>query len=121
MDGVPADPLLRARALVLHDLAARSCDRPEWVDLVEDVVTERRWWVEHWPEGAAYVAGQIAQDVQDRLLDAGRRWPLCAKDDGGDEQAHELHIEPDLGPDPHWVCDTHQVRVAPLGALPAPE
>lgn len=112
---MPPDPLLRARALLLHDLAARGVDGPAAVDLVEDVVTERRWWVEQWPEGEAYVAGQVAQDVQDRLLDAGERWPLCRSHHDGD--VHELRIEPELGSEPRWVCETSGAVVAPLGGL----
>ncbi len=116
MECVSADPLLQARALVLHDLATRGCRGAQWVDLVEDVVTERRWWVEQWPEGADYVAGQVAQDVQDRLLDGGERWPACPRHQDTTEE-HELYIEPDLGPDPRWVCVTDGAPVAPLGAL----
>ncbi len=106
------DPLLRARALVLHDLAAYGASTPDVVDLVEDVVTERRWWVEQWPEGGAYVAGQVAQDVQDRLMDTEGRWPTCRVHDG-----EPLGVEPELGPDPHWVCTEGCGVVAPLGAL----
>ncbi|MGN6330616.1 MAG: hypothetical protein ACTHOD_03065 [Motilibacteraceae bacterium] len=107
------DPLLRARALVLHDLAAYGAATADVVDLVEDVVSERRWWVEQWPSGAEFVAGQVAQDVQDRLLDTEGRWPTC--------RLHEdapLAVEPELGPDPHWVCPEGCGVVAPLGALP---
>ena len=112
-----ADPLLRARALVLHDLAASGGGRdPRDVDLVEDAVCGRRWWVEHWPEGADYVAGQVAQDVQDRLIDEGRRWPACPRHAGAAGE-HVLQIDPELGPDPHWVCEADAVVVAPLGAL----
>jgi hypothetical protein len=110
------DPLLEARARVLHDLQARGASDPTVVSMVEDVVTERRWWVEQWPEGAAYVAGQVAQDVQDRLFDARERWPRCHLHPHGEED-HELRIEPELGPDPHWVCEAAAVVVAPLGAL----
>ncbi len=110
------DPLLRARALVLHDLAAaRICDARA-VSLVEDVVVLRRWWVEQWPEGAQYVAGQVAQDVQDRVIDEIDRWPICPRHDGSER--HELHLAPDLGLDPQWVCETDGVVVAPLGTLP---
>jgi hypothetical protein len=110
-----SDSLLEARARVLDDLAARGLNSPECVDVVEDVVTERRWWVEQWPEGAAYVAGQIAQDVQDRLLDGATRWPRCTACAAA--EPHDLHIEPELGPDPHWTCERAGLVVAPLGAL----
>ena len=56
----------------------------------------------------------MAQDLQERLLDeAGRRWPECPLHDG----THELRIDPDLGPDPHWVCEDAGEVVAPLGQL----
>lgn len=110
-----ADSLLEARARVLDDLAARGLDSPAYVDVVEDVVAGRRWWVEQWPEGAAYVAGQVAQDVQDRLLDGATRWPRCTACTA--TEPHAMHIEPDLGPDPHWTCERAGLFVAPLGAL----
>jgi hypothetical protein len=111
-----ADVLLDARARVLDDLRAQGLDVPEVVDIVEDVVTERRWWVEQWPEGASYVAGQVAQDVQERLLEAETRWPQCLACEVA--EPHELHIAPELGPDPHWTCERRGLVVAPLGALP---
>lgn len=111
------DPLLQARALVLHDLAVHAATDPAVVSMVEDVVAGRRWWVREWPEGAAYVAGQVAQDVQERMIDEVSRWPRCPRH--SDAEAHELHITPDLGPDPHWVCETDGAVVAPLGGLTA--
>ena len=30
---------------------------------------------------------------------------------------HELRVTPDLGEDPHWVCEEGGVVVAPVGAL----
>ena len=108
------DPLLAARALLLHDLAACEITAAGVVELLEDVVEQRRWWVASWPQGGDVVAGQLAQDLQERLLDeAGRRWPECPLHDG----THELRIDPDLGPDPHWVCDDAGAVVAPLGQL----
>ncbi|MFC9856866.1 MULTISPECIES: hypothetical protein [unclassified Streptomyces] len=105
-----------ARALVMADLAAGDVAEAEIVSLVEDAVTHRRWWVEQWPEGAGFVIGLIAQDVQDALLERYGRWPLCpvCADEGG---PHALDVEPELGPDPHWVCTKATVRVAPVGAL----
>lgn len=116
IDIVVDDVMLMARALVLRDLGARRLDIAAAVDVLDAALTERRWWVEQWPDGAAFVAGQLAQDVQDRLLDAGvGRWPLCTSCD--QEEPHELRIEPELGPDPRWVCEKSGVTVAPLGAL----
>ena len=64
-DSPPDDPLLAARALVLHDLAARGLAQPAVVSMLEKSLSERRWWLSQWPEGAAYVLGLVAQDVQD--------------------------------------------------------
>ncbi|MFC9424845.1 hypothetical protein [Streptomyces sp. NPDC056987] len=105
-----------ARALVLADLAAGDVARPEVVSLVEESVSHRRWWVAQWPEGVAYVAGLIAQDVQDALMERYGRWPLCPVCDAGAEP-HALEVEPELGPDPHWVCGKAGVAVAAVGAL----
>ncbi|WP_240477305.1 hypothetical protein [Jiangella muralis] len=108
--------LLAARAVVLRDLVARGLDVAAAVDVLDAAVSERRWWVEQWPDGAAFVAGQLAQDVQDRLLDAGvGRWPSC--EPCAEPEPHELRIEPELGPDPQWVCEKTGRPLAPLGAL----
>ncbi|MFF3276380.1 hypothetical protein ACFYWU_36415 [Streptomyces chrestomyceticus] len=107
-----------ARALVLADLVAGEVADAEIVSLVEDSVTHRRWWVEQWPEGAEFVAGLIAQDVQDALLERYGRWPLCPVClHSGDP--HALDVEPELGPDPHWVCPKTAVSVARVGSLGA--
>ncbi|MFJ6185134.1 hypothetical protein [Streptomyces sp. NPDC092295] len=118
-----------ARALVLADLAAGDVARAEVVSLVEDAVSHRRWWVEQWPEGVAYVAGLVAQDVQDALLERYGRWPLCpvcaeagpggpgGPHDGPHDGPHALEVEPELGPDPHWVCAKAGVVVAAVGTL----
>ncbi|MEV8391190.1 MULTISPECIES: hypothetical protein [unclassified Streptomyces] len=110
-----------ARALVLADLAAGDVARAEVVSLVEESVSHRRWWVEQWPEGAAYVAGLVAQDVQDALLERYGRWPLCpvCAEDRPDGP-HALEVEPELGPDPHWVCGKAGVVVAAVGSLGSP-
>ncbi|MFF3158556.1 hypothetical protein [Streptomyces sp. NPDC057910] len=123
MDDVqPIQPLEQAlhaaRALVLADLAARDVAHADVVSMVEDAVTHRRWWVEQWPEGTEYVAGLVAQDVQDALLERYGRWPLCPVCDAGDP--HALDVEPELGPDPHWVCGKAGVVVASVGALGRP-
>lgn len=103
-----------ARALVMADLAARDVAEAQIVSLVEDAVVHRRWWVEQWPEGVEFVAGLIAQDVQDALLEDYGRWPLCPV---CDDDPHALEVEPELGDDPHWVCTKQVVAVAPLGGL----
>jgi hypothetical protein len=113
------DPLEQAlhaaRALILADLAARDVTHVEVVSLVEEAVVQRRWWVTQWPEGAAFVSGLIAQDVQDALLERYGRWPLCPVCATG--EPHALDVEPELGADPHWVCGKAGVVVAPIGGL----
>ncbi|HEX6194306.1 MAG TPA: hypothetical protein VFZ37_00250 [Jiangellaceae bacterium] len=110
------DVLMSARALVLHDLSARGMESARSVDVLEAVLSDRRWWVEQWPDGGPYVSGQVAQDVQEKLLDGQLgRWPLCTVCDQTDE--HELRIEPELGADPHWVCELSGIVASPLGEL----
>lgn len=111
-----SDAVLDARARVLHDLQVCGCADAHVVSVVEEVLVQRRWWVDQWPDGAPYVAGQVAQDVQDAMLETIGRWPACPRHDGSDTE-HELRITPDLGADPHWVCEADGVVVAPLGAL----
>ncbi|KOG33984.1 hypothetical protein [Streptomyces resistomycificus] len=115
----PISPLEQAlhaaRALVLADLAAGEVAAADVVSMVEDSVVQRRWWVEQWPEGVAFVAGLVAQDVQDAILERSGRWPLCPV--CGTGQPHALEVEPELGPDPHWVCHEAGVKVAAVGAL----
>ncbi|MEV4874145.1 hypothetical protein [Streptomyces syringium] len=105
-----------ARALVLADLAAGDVAEAEVVSLVEDAVTHRRWWVEQWPQGAAFLPGLVAQDVQDALLERHGRWPLCPLCTG-EGDPHALEVEPELGPDPHWACTKQAVLLAPVGSL----
>ncbi len=111
-----------ARALVLADLTARggaygggevAAHLPEAVSLLEDALSRRRWWLEQWADGADYVAGLLAQDVQDALMERYGRWPLCPVC----EEPHALAVEPELGADPHWVCEARGEVVAPLGSL----
>ncbi|EGX55434.1 hypothetical protein SZN_32951 [Streptomyces zinciresistens K42] len=115
----PVSPLERAlhtaRALVLADLVADGVAEADVVSLVEESVVARRWWVEQWPDGVEFVAGLIAQDVQDALLERYGRWPLCPVCGGG--EPHALDVEPELGADPHWVCHKAGVRVAAVGSL----
>ncbi|MGH3423094.1 MAG: hypothetical protein ACRDO8_00115 [Nocardioidaceae bacterium] len=112
----PRDVLLEARAKVLHDLEVRGFADATVVSLLERTLDERRWWVEQWAEGAPFVPGLVAQDVQDTLLDSVGRWPSCRA--CGETAEHALCIEPPLGENPHWVCDEGGIVVAPLGSLP---
>jgi hypothetical protein len=117
-NGAVTDCLLAARALVLHDLVACGMDSARTVSIVDDVLTERRWWVDQWPDGAAYVACLVAQDVQEALLEVVGPWPLCVLAHDDVDRPHELRVAPDLGDDPHWVCEEQGCVVAPVGALP---
>lgn len=112
-----AEPCLDdARARLLHDLVARGADTAGGVSALDDVVSARAWWVGQWPQGRSFVAGQVAQDLQDRLLEAvGLRWPACRACEDG--TAHELRVDPELGADPHWVCEQSGTVVAELGHL----
>lgn len=109
------DPLLAARARVLSDLAAHGLADAHTVSVVEDCLARRRWWLAQWQQGAAYVDGLVAQDVQDALFDESRRWPLCIG--CANPVEHSLSIEPELGPDPHWVCSESGTVVSALGRL----
>jgi hypothetical protein len=97
---------------------ACGMDSARTVSIVDDVLTERRWWVDQWPDGAPYVACLVAQDVQEALLEQVGPWPLCGLDHDQDDRPHELRVAPDLGEDPHWVCEEQGCIVAPVGALP---
>jgi hypothetical protein len=109
------EALLRARALVLHDLEATGVADAATVSLLEEVVAARRWWVSSWDEAPQYVAGLVAQDLQDRLLEIHGRWPLCPD---CEDATHALYVHPDLGgPDPVWACEQTARDVAPLGLL----
>ena len=109
------EALLRARAQVLHDLEKSGAADPSSVSALEEIVSARRWWVTEWDEGPAYVAGLVAQALQDRLLEDRGRWPLCPR---CPDATHALYIHPDLGgPDPVWVCEASGQEIAPLGAL----
>lgn len=115
MGCVDATVLMEARARVLRDLQARALATAVAVSALEEAVSSRSWWVDQWPAGVEYLAGLIAQDVQDTLSESVGRWPLCHLCDG---PAHSLYITPDLGgPDPQWVCEESGRLVAPLGHL----
>lgn len=109
------DAILRARALVLHDLEATGIADASAVSALEAAVATRRWWVSQWAEGAAYVIGLVAQDVQDALLESSGRWPVCPVCENA---THCLYVEPEIGgPDPVWVCHEAGAVVAPVGSL----
>ncbi|MDQ3591841.1 MAG: hypothetical protein M3386_02945 [Actinomycetota bacterium] len=111
----PREALLQARAQVLHDLQARGLADADSVSILEAKLAERGWWVDQWAAGIAYVGGLVAQDVQDALHDRTERWPRCL----GCEVSvdHSLRVQPELGADPHWVCEESGTVVAPVGGL----
>ena len=83
-------------------------------------MTTRRWWASQWEEGKQYVAGLIAQDVQDALLEEAGRWPLCRACDELDP--HALYIHPELGgPDPDLGLRELRHRRRPAGRAAAAE
>lgn len=109
-----------ARALVLADLTAAGLAAPGIVSMLEDAVSERRWWLRQWPAGGPHIPGLLAQDIQDALLETRGRWPLCPLC----AEPHALAVEPELGPDPRWVCEARGETVAAVGSLrplPSPE
>ena len=112
----PGDPLLNARALVLADLAAQGLVDPHTVSLSRTAWRSAAGGCRSGQQGASFIDGLVAQDVQDALFDEARRWPLCVG--CADPVEHSLSIEPELGPDPHWVCSESGYVVAPLGRLP---
>jgi hypothetical protein len=109
------DPVYDARARVLHDLESTQVADATVVSLLEDAVADRSWWVTQWEQGATYVAGLIAQDLQDALQERIGRWPVCPH---CEDATHAIYIHPELGgPDPVWVCEESGTTVAPLGQL----
>jgi hypothetical protein len=108
--------VMRARALVLHDLESTGVADPASVSALESALADRGWWLEQWAEGRDFVVGLVAQDVQDALLDTNGRWPLCRACDV--LEPHALYVHPDLGgPDPAWVCEHAGIAVAAIGEL----
>lgn len=102
------DALRRAADLVAHDGHGR------WVDELLAAAAHRAWWLQQWPEGAPHVTGLLAQDVQEAVHEAhDPLWPLCPTC-----RDHALFVEPDLGPDPFWVCHRSGLPVAEVGRLP---
>lgn len=108
-----ADPVTAARHLVAADL-----ERDRRWDLALDAAVEhRRWWLEHWPEGAEHVLGLLAQDAQEAVHAVDPDWPRCTESSCPERGRHALFVEPDLGPDPFWVCHKTGLPVAAVGHL----
>lgn len=102
-----------ARAAVAHDLADPAHD-----EALDEAVDHRRWWLEQWPDGAELVLCLLAQDVQEAVHEAaGPLWPACRERSCEEVGRHAMHVEPDLGTDPFWVCTRTGLPVAPVGSL----
>jgi hypothetical protein len=109
------DPLAEAADAARHDLVVtgRLGDASEVG--VQQSVEQRTWWLAQWPEGAQHVLGLVAQDVQEWVHDhVDSDWPLCPE-----HRDHALFVEPDLGPDPFWVCHKSGLPLCRVGELPA--
>ncbi|MCW2608558.1 MAG: hypothetical protein JWO60_3251 [Frankiales bacterium] len=103
----PDPALAQARDLVAADLGDPRTD-----PLLEAAVAHRTWWLQQWPDGAPHVLGLLAQDVQEAVHEAEPLWPACPE-----HRDHPLFVEPDLGPDPFWVCHRTGLPVAAVGSL----
>ena len=109
------DPLAEARR---RGRARPRRDRPlddAGAAAIAQSVETRGWWLSQWPEGAEHVLGLVAQDVQEWVHDnVDSDWPLCPE-----HRDHALFVEPDLGPDPFWVCHKSGLPLCRVGELPA--
>ena len=107
-------PLRDACRTVAPDLVATGVPTPVAARALEQAYAARAWWLEAWPEGAEHLLSLVAQDVQDAVSrEHDPRWPLCPEH--GD---HALAVEPELGPDPFWVCEISGLPVSQVGSLP---
>ena len=107
-----ADPVGDARQAVAADLAD-----PRWDDALDAAAGHRRWWLEQWPAGAEHVLGLLAQDAQEAVHATDPDWPRCTEASCPERGRHALFVEPDLGPDPFWVCHKTGLPVAAVGSL----
>lgn len=109
----PDEAIAVAEAALRADLHATACWTPSTERLLGTALAARRSWAEAWPEGAEHVPGLVAQDVQEAVhANVDPHWPVCAE-----HADHALVIEPDLGPDPFWVCEVTGLPVAAIGTL----
>jgi hypothetical protein len=107
------DPVDTAAAAVRRDLEATNAWSPAAELALADATAHRRWWLAQWPAGAPLIRCLLAQDVQEALHEAlDAQWPCCAE-----HADHPLLVEPDLGPDPFWVCHRTGLPVAQVGGL----
>ncbi len=108
------DYLTDAATAAEHDLKATGQWNEAAAAAVGSAVGKRSWWLEQWPAGGEHLLGLIGQDVQEWMHDTiDHDWPRCSE-----HHDHALLIEPDLGPDPFWVCHRSGLPVARVGELP---
>ena len=100
-----------AAEAVRRDLPAR------YAAALTAAVEQRVWWLSQWEDGAAYVLGLLAQDVQEAVHADDPHWPACMEISCPAHLAHALFVEPDLGADPFWTCHRTGLPVAPVGQL----
>ena len=109
----PEAALATAASAVRHDLERTGRCRGRALRALAGALEQRSWWVAQWPEGAEHVLGLVAQDVQEALHESlDPQWPRCPE-----HRDHPLFVEPDLGPDPFWVCHRTGLPVAQVGCL----
>jgi hypothetical protein len=109
----PDDAIATARRMLRNDLERTGAMSADAESVLDDALADRSSWVASWPAGAEHVPGLVAQDVQEVVHEQlDPMWPRCPEH--GD---HPLFVEPDLGPDPFWVCERTGLPVAPVGAL----
>jgi hypothetical protein len=107
-----SDVVAQARTTIARDVAD-----PRWDEALDAAAERRRWWLSQWPAGAEHVLGLLAQDAQEAVHAVDPDWPRCTEGSCPERGRHALFVEPDLGPDPFWVCHRTGLPVAPVGSL----
>lgn len=95
----------------------RDLPSPAYDGALVAAVAHRTWWLSQWQDGAAYVLGLLAQDLQEAVHADDPLWPACTETSCPERHGHALFVEPDLGADPFWTCHRTGLPVAPVGAL----
>jgi hypothetical protein len=109
------DHLNQASGAARRDLTVTGQWNDAAATALDAAVQQRSWWLAQWPEGGEHLEGLVAQDVQEWVHDhVDSDWPLCPE-----HRDHALFVEPDLGPDPFWVCHRSGLPLARVGELPA--
>lgn len=106
-------PALSAAA----EAVRRDLPRAAYDAALQDALAQRAWWLSQWDDGAPYVLGLLAQDLQEVVHADDPQWPLCTETSCPARLAHALFVEPDLGADPFWTCYRTGLPVAPVGLL----